>query len=318
MQPPRDIVVVGIDEETFTTLRQRWPFPRSMHARLIRRIAADRPQAIAYDVQFTEETTPAEDNALISAVADARGKVVLAASAVDNQGRTNVFGGDEVLREIGARAGSTGLPVDPGGVLRRFPYVRPRAEVAGCRNDGGCNVAPHRASGHRGRRCLDRLSRASGHDHNRSVLASAQWRNRVRVLCREDRCGRSDGSDAAGSSSHLGRTRRPDGRAGDRSERDQHCARRIPDDRCAPLSHDRSDRAVRIARNLAESEDPNAVCVPDRGSRRGVVRGRFAGRVSRGRRCSGRLPAGGSDRVGLRGTWSSLRRSRSTRRGRFD
>jgi len=120
--PPRDLLIVRIDEATFTTLQQRWPFPRSFHARVIRRITRDRPQVIAYDVQFTEETTPVEDNALIRAVAAAGGKVVLAASAIDERGRTNVFGGDAVLGPIQARVGSTGLPTDPGGVLRRVPH----------------------------------------------------------------------------------------------------------------------------------------------------------------------------------------------------
>ncbi|MDX6402263.1 MAG: adenylate cyclase [Gaiellaceae bacterium] len=121
-RPPHDLVVVQIDDATFNDLGVQWPFPRSLHARVIRRISADRPAVIAYDVQFTEATTPKEDNALINAVGQADGRVVLAASAVDARGRTNVLGGDAVLRRVHARVGNTAFPPDSDGVLRRVPY----------------------------------------------------------------------------------------------------------------------------------------------------------------------------------------------------
>jgi len=76
---------------------------------------------IAYDIQFTESTVRKEDNALIEAVARA-GNVVLATTEVDANGRTNVFGGAEVVRQIRARVGNAAIPTDPGGVIRRVPY----------------------------------------------------------------------------------------------------------------------------------------------------------------------------------------------------
>ncbi len=118
-EPPADLIIVAIDETTFNELGIRWPFPRSLHAEVIDRLREDGAQAIGYDVQFTEETTPGEDNALIESVAGA-GNVVLATNEVDSQGRHNVFGGEEVLAEIGARAGCTCTPPDPGGVYRRY------------------------------------------------------------------------------------------------------------------------------------------------------------------------------------------------------
>lgn len=51
--PPADLVLVQIDDATFNDLGLQWPFPRSVHARVIQRISADRPRVIAYDVQFT-------------------------------------------------------------------------------------------------------------------------------------------------------------------------------------------------------------------------------------------------------------------------
>jgi adenylate cyclase len=118
---PDDLVVVQIDDVTFDELGVQWPFPRSLHARLIDRLDRAGAAAIAYDVQFTEPTTPRQDNALIRSVSRAGG-VVLATTEVDERGQSNVFGGDAVLRRIGARAGNTAIDPDPGGVLRRLAY----------------------------------------------------------------------------------------------------------------------------------------------------------------------------------------------------
>ncbi len=117
---PNDLVVVGIDDTTFSQLGLQWPFPRHIHARLIDLLRRAGARAIAYDVQFTEPTQPREDNALIRAVDRAHG-VVLSTTEVNAKGESNVFGGQEVLDRIGARAGSTVVQPDPGGVLRRFP-----------------------------------------------------------------------------------------------------------------------------------------------------------------------------------------------------
>jgi adenylate cyclase len=112
-----DVAVVAIDAETFGALSRRWPFPRSDHARVVDRLRAAGVRQIAYDVQFTEPTRPREDLALYDAVARA-GDVVLSTTEVD-RGRTNVLGGDANLRDADARAGHTGTPADPDGVIRR-------------------------------------------------------------------------------------------------------------------------------------------------------------------------------------------------------
>jgi adenylate cyclase len=118
---PKDIVVVGVDDVTFSDLNQQWPFPRSLHGKVIDRLKADGAKVIAYDVQFTEPTQPKEDNALIDATANA-GNVVFATTEVDNKGQTRVFGGGGILNEIHAGVGQGLLPDDPGGIKRRMSY----------------------------------------------------------------------------------------------------------------------------------------------------------------------------------------------------
>ena len=119
--PSPEVAVVAVDDKTFSKLDLQWPFPRSVHGRLIDRLAAEGAKAIAYDVQFTEPTVPREDNALIEAV-DRAGNVVLATTEVEGDGHTKVFGGDAVLRQIGARAGNASVIPDDDGTIRRFPY----------------------------------------------------------------------------------------------------------------------------------------------------------------------------------------------------
>jgi adenylate cyclase len=119
---PSDIVVVKVDDKTFSDLQRRWEDFRPLHAELIRRLKKDGAKVIVYDVQFTEPAlVAADDNKLINAVA-AAGNVALATTEVDKRGHTNVFGGDATVRSIGARVGNGNFPPDPGGYDRRMRY----------------------------------------------------------------------------------------------------------------------------------------------------------------------------------------------------
>jgi adenylate cyclase len=120
-RPPRDVAFVAVDDVTFDDLDQRWPFRRSLHARVIDRLNRAGAKTIAYDVQFTEPTRVKEDNALIEAV-DRTPRIVLATTEVDAEGRSAVLGGEELLAEIGARSGNAILNQDKGGVQRTVPY----------------------------------------------------------------------------------------------------------------------------------------------------------------------------------------------------
>lgn len=125
---PDDVAVVAVDDVTFSELGVQWPFPRSMHAKVIDRLTKAGAKVIAYDVQFTEPTDPDEDNALIEAV-DRADAVVLSTTEVDEKGNANVFGGTSVINSVGARVGNTVVISDPGGVVRSMPYEVDRLET---------------------------------------------------------------------------------------------------------------------------------------------------------------------------------------------
>jgi adenylate cyclase len=74
--PPSDIVIVGIDEPSFAEISRQWPWPRSVHARLIDQLKKARAKVIGFDVLFAERSQPDEDGALERAILEA-GNVVL-------------------------------------------------------------------------------------------------------------------------------------------------------------------------------------------------------------------------------------------------
>src|SRR3954469_3171257 len=123
--PHRDVVVVAIDDDTFSQLQVHWPFKRSLHGRMIERLHAAGAREIVYDVQFSEPTSPREDGALYNAAGRAGGAVLVTAET-DGHGHTNVLGGDDNLRAVHARAAAGNLSNDRSGAITRFPR-----EVAG-------------------------------------------------------------------------------------------------------------------------------------------------------------------------------------------
>ncbi len=116
------VVVVAIDDKTFSVLRRQWPFPRRLHAKVIDRLAADGARAIAYDVQFTEPTDERDDLALYESIARSKTPVVLATTEVNAAGQTDVLGGEEALKQAHTVAAAANLPAESGGVIRRYPY----------------------------------------------------------------------------------------------------------------------------------------------------------------------------------------------------
>jgi adenylate cyclase len=126
-KPPSGLVLVQIDNATLQALARahlhsEFPFPRGYDAKVIDRLRVAGARTIALDLEFTHETDVRDDNALIEAIGRAHGKTVLAATEVAPGGRTDVLGGPSLLRELGARAAETRLPVDSDGAARRFDF----------------------------------------------------------------------------------------------------------------------------------------------------------------------------------------------------
>lgn len=75
-QASGDIVLVAIDSRSLDELGV-WPWPRSNHAALIRRLTAVGVKDIAFDVDFSSHSTPQQDLDFLNALRSAGGAVVL-------------------------------------------------------------------------------------------------------------------------------------------------------------------------------------------------------------------------------------------------
>ena len=119
---PNDVVVVGIDDVTFSELNQRFPFKRRTFAKALRQISDDHPRAIVYDVEFSEQSDDVVgDNRLVLNTRRA-GNVILSATEVGKGGKTKVFGGVPTQKFARATIGNGLLPEGSTGTLRRLPY----------------------------------------------------------------------------------------------------------------------------------------------------------------------------------------------------
>jgi CHASE2 domain-containing sensor protein len=110
------IVIVAVDQTTLQTLGVRPPLPRSAYAKVVDHVHAASPRAIGIDTQFIGRSDPAEDKALLEAVA--RDGPVLLATHDGPQGPIPVPA--NTVDAPGVVAGSAAIDRDPDGVLRRM------------------------------------------------------------------------------------------------------------------------------------------------------------------------------------------------------
>lgn len=118
------ITIIGIDEPSFAELKQQWPWPRSLHARLLDKLIEAGAAVVAFDVVFSEPTLPEEDEAFAQAI-KRHGNVVLAADMVyDETNEVRQWLRVEPLKlfgEHGAVTGFASVEIDPDGVQRQVP-----------------------------------------------------------------------------------------------------------------------------------------------------------------------------------------------------
>ena len=110
-----DIVVVEIDNASVAQLG-RWPWPRSVHAKLLEQIAKAGPAAVIYDVLFTEANS--EDAELARAIALSPTYLPLLLTAPDAAGRRVVVEPVAPLAHAAAGLGHINLEVDSDGIVR--------------------------------------------------------------------------------------------------------------------------------------------------------------------------------------------------------
>jgi adenylate cyclase len=119
------VVLVAIDDESLYRVGRRWPWPRAVHAELIRRLAAAQVRVVGFDVLFIDPD-PDYDRVLGEA-AEAAGNVVWA-STFASEGQlgfrlAQLRKPAAALDVPGTAIGYADLWFDPDGYIRRFSPV---------------------------------------------------------------------------------------------------------------------------------------------------------------------------------------------------
>ena len=70
-----DIVIVAIDETSFSAFETQWPWPRELHGMLIERLVEEGARDIIFDVVFAEPSEPESDGYFADAIANADKKL---------------------------------------------------------------------------------------------------------------------------------------------------------------------------------------------------------------------------------------------------
>lgn len=122
VSPQLPMVIVSIDEDSFDEINLPWPWPRNLHARLIRKLTEGHAKLIGLDIVIDPEGNPQEDAALADAIREA-GNVILAAAYTE---APSAFGPKKrmvlpipSIRKHAVSYGPVNLMTDPDGVVRR-------------------------------------------------------------------------------------------------------------------------------------------------------------------------------------------------------
>ncbi len=120
--PPDGPIIVAIDEPSLADVNEQWPWPRSLHARLIEQLRASGAKLIALDIIFSEPSKPEEDAALKSALGPdvvlAGDESLIAAAQADQLVRTMPL---KIFSDAGAVTGIASIELNGDGFVRKLP-----------------------------------------------------------------------------------------------------------------------------------------------------------------------------------------------------
>jgi len=113
-----EIVIIAMDDDTFSSLDMRWPFPRELYGRM-----TAGARQIIFDIEFTESSHLDDDLALISAAEDF-GNVIFAGKMIKDSRRNydlvQLIKPIPLIRERGFNWGLVNISPDIDGFIRRY------------------------------------------------------------------------------------------------------------------------------------------------------------------------------------------------------
>ncbi len=116
------IVIVAIDDASFSALDIPWPFPREYHARLIDNLSKAGARQIVFDVEFTENAVPSAASLLANSALES-GRTIFAGKVL--QARTPREPSQKLtpisaLIGLGLPWGTVNMTADSDGTIRKY------------------------------------------------------------------------------------------------------------------------------------------------------------------------------------------------------
>lgn len=124
---PDSIVIVAIDEPSMAEIGRQWPWPRSLHARLIQQLNKAGARVIGFDILFSEPSEPDEDEELARILEGSENVVLVSALSVVNDPlfrHTIRIDPIPAFRDA-AMVGSPLISIDADGIVRRARLLAP-------------------------------------------------------------------------------------------------------------------------------------------------------------------------------------------------
>jgi EAL domain-containing protein (putative c-di-GMP-specific phosphodiesterase class I)/CHASE2 domain-containing sensor protein len=117
-----DLHIVEIDARSIAAI-EWWPWPRTHHARLIDQLRRAEVASIAFDVDFSSRSSPAEDGALAEALSHAGGEVVLPTFRQRGGGGREGWTDSLPIAPLRAHSMAAAVSIQPDddGYVRRAP-----------------------------------------------------------------------------------------------------------------------------------------------------------------------------------------------------
>ncbi len=118
-----NIVIVAIDDDTFSSLDMRWPFPRELYARMINNLQHAGAKQIIFDVSFIESSTREDDEALVSAAEEFKNVIFAGKLIRDRREQFDIaqmIRPITLIREKGLNWGLVNISTDLDGFIRRY------------------------------------------------------------------------------------------------------------------------------------------------------------------------------------------------------
>ncbi len=116
-----EIVVVGIDAPSIEQVGV-WPWPRSLHAKLLHQLERAGVKDVAFDVDFSTRSDDASDEAFLQALKDVGGSTILPSFKQPVAGREDFI--NEPLKQFKTQSWPSvvNVKVEPDGLVRRYPF----------------------------------------------------------------------------------------------------------------------------------------------------------------------------------------------------